>query len=273
MPLLAAWTQPGHVVYYDLDCASLLREQQHEDLNTRQPEQWRQQLDSLRAPDGSLPTVIPAADRTLHLSQDGQLRLDHLQSGELALLADGRESRINARLLAVGLNPAGSLIGGLDGEGYLHLYQRSVPVGRFDIGLKGFAPRLPAAVLLRQDRVFVVHGRQIIETDPNGKVVKTQELHYPIGAFAVSADGQHLACCDRDTSVIRVYDSAAMTPRYQRHAEDLIAKATQVQLLADLPPRMVVLNSLAINDRGVLAFALAGVVCVTDTTQMNVLPQ
>jgi hypothetical protein len=62
-------------------------------------------------------------------------------------------------------------------------------------------------------------------------------------------------------------------PRYQRHAEDLMAKATQVQLLADPPPQMVALSSLAINTKGVLAFALAGVVCVTDTEQMNMLPQ
>jgi hypothetical protein len=171
------------------------------------------------------------------------------------------------------MDTAQGIIGGLDAEGKLHIYQRAVPVGRFDIGLKTISTRLPLALSLRQGRIFVAHGRQVIECDTTGKEQRSMELHYPIGAFAVSDDGQTLACCDRDTNVIRVYDSAAMTPRYQRHAEDLMAKATQVQLLADPPPQMVALSSLAINTKGVLAFALAGVVCVTDTEQMNMLPQ
>ena len=92
-------------------------------------------------------------------------------------------------------------------------------------------------------------------------------------AFACSARGQRLVCCDQDANVIRVYNAADLTPLYQRHAADLIARANQVQLIADPAPSLVALNQLAVDDDGLVAFALAGVVCATDVTEFLALPR
>ena len=64
-----------------------------------------------------------------------------------------------------------------------------------------------------------------------------------------------------------MYDSD-LVPLHQRHAVDLMARATQVQLIADPPPSRITLHTLAVDNNGTIAFALAGVVCVSDVTQM-----
>ncbi|WP_347259140.1 hypothetical protein, partial [Methylocaldum sp.] len=55
-----------------------------------------------------------------------------------------------------------------------------------------------------------------------------------------------------------------LTPIRQRFAIELVAEAFQVQLLADMPPVQAALSALALADDGLLAFAMSGVICLTD---------
>jgi len=76
-----------------------------------------------------------------------------------------------------------------------------------------------------------------------------------------------------ETNVIRAYSGSDLTPTHQRHAIDLLADATQIQLLADLPPAQVAVSALTVTSKGVIAFALAGVICISDMSHMTALPR
>ncbi|MBC7812483.1 MAG: hypothetical protein H7175_15120, partial [Burkholderiales bacterium] len=103
--------------------------------------------------------------------------------------------------------------------------------------------------------------------------LKRLNTHYFINMMACSANGAVLATSDSEAGVVRVYDGVELLPTRQRHAIDLVATATQVQLMADLPPLSIALSALTIDDNGVLAFAMSGVVCVTEISKMDALPR
>ena len=271
--VLAAWTHPGRVSYFDLHSGIPLGETQLSGLNSRDHEHWQTLLPTLEAPNGLQLHIIPTTNGTLYLGETAEIRLHYLPLGETVLAVGEREIKFDRPFVAAALDHESGLMAALDRDGCLHLYDKASATGEFDIGLPSPAPRTPVMLNVRESRVLVAYGRHLIEVDSAGKIVKRLELHYPISALASSAAGHLLACCDRETNVIRIYEGEKLTPRYQRHAEDLMVKATQVQLLADPPPSMAALNSLAVNEQGMLAFALAGVICVAGTEQMNLVPQ
>jgi hypothetical protein len=82
-----------------------------------------------------------------------------------------------------------------------------------------------------------------------------------------------LATSDAEAGVIRIYHGESLVPTHQKFAIDLVARATQVQLLADLPPLDTIARALTVHAKGVIAFAMSGVVCVTDVSQMDELPR
>lgn len=116
-------------------------------------------------------------------------------------------------------------------------------------------------------------SQRVILINSNGQVRKRLETHYLIGKLDCSPNGQQLITSDMDSNVVRVYNGAELTPTHQRHAIDLLAEADQLQLMADFPPANVALNALTINNKGIVVFALAGVICASDITYMDVLPQ
>jgi hypothetical protein len=276
-PLLAVWTQPGRVSYVDLQSGATVGEQRLTDLANRQPEHWQTLLSELQAPNGVYPPVVVGAGLSIYLTQTGQQRLYHLSSGEIFLAAGAREAKLDgdARFRVVALNRTNGVIGALDSSGKLHVYQQGSGLKIHDIGLPALDPEVLVAIVIPGDNstIYIACDRLLLRVNAQGQVDKRAQLHYPIGAFACSARGERLVCSDRDTNVIRVYNAADLQPLYQRHAADLIARATQVQLIADPAPSMVALNHLAVDDEGQVAFALAGVVCATDVTEFLALPR
>lgn len=275
--LLAVWTQPGRVSYIDLQSGAVVSEKRFTDLASRQPEHWQTLLPELQAPNGLYPPALVGPGQTIYLTHTGQQRLYHLNSGDIFLAAGGREVKLNGddRFRAAALNRSSGVIGALDVTGRLHIYQQGGGLQTHEIGLSALDPEALVAVAISDDAstLFVACDRYLLRVSAQGQVEKRSELHYPIGAFACSARGQRLVCSDQDTNVIRVYNGVDLLPLYQRHAADLIASATQVQLIADPAPSMVALNHLAADDAGLVAFALAGVVCLTDVTAFLALPR
>ena len=275
--LLAVWTQPGRVSYVDLQSGATVAEKRLTDLANRQPEHWQILLPEVQAPNGVYPPVIVGSGLTIYLTQTGQQRLYHLASGDMILAAGAREAKLDgdARFRAVALNRISGVIGALDSTGKLHIYQQGSGLKIHDIGLPALDPDVLVAIAIpgADSTIYVACDRLLLRVNAQGLVDKRARLHYPIGAFTCSARGQRLVCSDRDTNVIRVYNASDLQPLYQRHAADLLARATQVQLIADPAPSMVALNHLAVDDDGQVAFALAGVVCATDITEFLALPR
>jgi hypothetical protein len=201
------------------------------------------------------------------------------QSGEAELIVEIEERLIalrpreQAAFVAVGLDRLLGLVAALDENGRLHIFQQHVPLGVFELGLMTQGSSRPAIVVADGGAtIFVTDGASLVLTNPSGQVRKRLDAYYWIGRIACSPDGRLLVASDLETGVVRVYDGD-LTPTRQRHAFDLVAAATQVQLMADLPPEAVAVGALALNNAGVLALALSGVICVTDVEQMDALPR
>ena len=122
-------------------------------------------------------------------------------------------------------------------------------------------------------RQLLARGNQLILTDSSGKVRKSQPTHYIVARIACSPNGGMLATSDAESGVIRVYHGDSLLPTHQKFAIDLVADATQIQLLADLPPLDTIARALTVHAKGILAFAMSGVVCVTDVSRMDELPR
>ncbi|MAS37887.1 MAG: hypothetical protein CL610_28080 [Anaerolineaceae bacterium] len=274
--LLVVWTQPGRVSYVDLESGMMLGEKRLPDLANRTSQHWQTLLPDVPAPNDAYPPVLAGQGVLVFLTPGQDQRLYHYpRSGELYLVSSSSETRLGQehRYRAVDLARETGMIAAVDLAGRLHVFHHATPAGVHELGLNPSATETITAVAIAKRNFFVAAGRTLLRVDADGRVQKRLQLHYALGAFACSPAGDLLVCSDRDTNVIRVYDSTSLSPLHQRHAVDLVARATQVQLIADLPPVMVVLNNLSIGDNGLLAFALGGVVCATDITQMLAIPR
>ncbi|MBZ0307401.1 MAG: hypothetical protein K8I82_15140, partial [Anaerolineae bacterium] len=97
-------------------------------------------------------------------------------------------------------------------------------------------------------------------------------LHYTIGSAAMSPGGNWLVVGDTDHQLIRLYDDA-LVPVRQQHAVDLITTARKLQLFTSIPAAAAPISALDITDNGILAFGMAGVLCVTRIEKLTELPQ
>ena len=158
-------------------------------------------------------------------------------------------------------------------SGQLHLFRDGKTVGSFDVGLKPEIG-LPLQVAMARGGVSVVtDGQQLIMVDEQGIPQYRQQIHYLIGKMAFARNGRFILTSDVETGVLRVYHGANLAPIRQRFGIDLMAIATQVQLIADLPPANVGISALTIHNGGQLAYALSGVVCVARIEDLDELPQ
>ncbi len=279
-PLLAVWSQRDRVTFFHLESGAPIEERSLKSTQgfQHQSEAWREFVSTLVAPNRVyLPSVrVPQA--TMYATNDGQMRLYDLGNADLRLDIEGKEIPLDAggvnAFVAVGLDRVLGLIAALDDQGKIHIYQQHIPVGVFDIGL-ALQPELQPGLAISHGgaAIFVSDGERLALTDSAGRVRKCLETHYFIGKIACSPNGRLLAASDLETGVIRVYNGSDLTPTHQRHAIDLLAKATQLQLLADMPPPGVAVTALAIANDGLLAFAISGVVCVTELEWMVALPR
>jgi len=278
-PLLAAWTHRERVAFFDLETGAPVEERvfKASRAGERQGDHWHEFVASLVAPNNVYLPTVRTPQATIYATNDGQMRLYHVGDCDLFLEIEGKEIRLESNgaseFHAVGFDRFLGLVAALDSDGKLHVFQQHIPVGVFDLGLS-LHPELPPTLAISHGggAIFASDGQQIVLTDPAGRVRKQLDVHYFVGRIACSPNGKLLVTSDLDTGVLRVYNGD-LAASHQRHAYDLLSHATQLQLLADLPPAAMAVTALAADNDGMLAFAMAGVICVTDLEHMDALPR
>lgn len=276
-PLLAVWTQRDRATYFDVETGAVIGEHQHKAVS-RQSDKWAEFSASLVAPNGAYLPLVRTAAMTIFTSDDGRLRLFRQADDELLLEMEGKDVRLElntkAALLALGLDRFMGVIAALDARGKLHLFQQHIRVGVFDLKLSFDDESQPSLAIANGGvAIFASNGREIVLTDTSGRVKKRLTLHYFIRRLTCSPNGKLLATSDAETGVIRVYNGDDLLPTHQRHAIDLLQEAAQLQLLAELPPFSAAPGTLAVDDRGHIAFSISGVVCLTELKRLDALPR
>jgi len=278
--VVAAWSRRDRVAYYDLETGAPLGEHALRTIavENRQGIEWQAFLAELVAPNGAPLPIVRMPHITIYTTDDGRMRLYHVNQHQLYLESEDKEVPLEVeeteefRVLA--LDRFLGLSAALAEDGKLHVYQQHIRVGVFDLGLSVERDLMPSVAISRGGgSIFVCDGQHIILTDSSGKARKKLETPYFVGKMACSPAGRYLVTSDLETGVVRVYHGADLTLLRQRFAVDLMAKATQLQLMGDPPPISVALSALAIDNRGIIAFAMSGVICVTALTQMDELPR
>jgi len=278
-PTLAAWTQRNRVQFYDIESGHLLEERTLPAAPTepRQSQAWQAYVGSLSRVEGSqyLPHVR-TRQADIYTTDDGKLRLYRQSDGRVFMETDGAEEELEEAqdFITLDLDRALGTVVGLDEACKLHIYQQNLYIGAFDIGLE-VDPDLRAAVVISRgtNNVYATDGQRLVAVDTNGTVQKTLQTHYYIGRVAASSGGSMVITSDMDSGVLRVYHGNGLVLTHQRFAIDLVAEASQIQLMADLPPVSTAISAIAAHTRGTLAFAMSGVVCVTDVSHMDEIPR
>jgi hypothetical protein len=277
--MLAAWTQRNRVQFYNLENGTLLEERTIPDAPTapRQSQPWQDYIASLTQSQASyfLP-YIRTRQTDIYTTDDGKLRLYRLQDGRVFMETDGAEQELREarQFITLDLDRALGTVVGLDEACKLHIYQQDLYIGAFDIGLEVDPDLRPALVISRgTNNIYATDGKRLVAVDTNGSVQKTLQTHYFVGRLAASSGGNMVITSDMESGVLRVYHGNGLVLTHQRFAIDLVAEANQVQLLADLPPVSTAISALAAYTRGILAFAMSGVVCVTDVQHMDEIPR
>lgn len=279
-PLLAVWLQRARVYFFDLEIGAQVGERviAEPDLANRQDGRWRDFMAGLTAPNRTYLPLVRAARNDIYVSTDGRMRLYHAGQADLRVEVDGHETALEVKsvqdFLAVDMDRYLGLACAVDDQGRLHLFQQQTPAGIYETGLRLIEEIRPTiGVTHGGGTIFISDGQQIVQLDSSGQVRSRLATHYPVNRLGCSPNGRWLATGDTETNVIRIYNGTDLAATHQRHADDLLAQADALQLFADPPPPSAALNTLAINNKGDLAFALAGVICVTSVEQMNAVPR
>jgi len=242
-------------------------------LDTDVPEERRLGLEDLKAPNGVYLPFVEFNSSHLYVSEDGKLRIIHdhdagitLEIGMEIFLLDmvgGKTVKL------VALDRTLGAIAALNEDNLLHIFQQQ--------NLSAKIPLEDSDVL----QIFIkMGGSELIIIEPNklrllnsvGKLIREKDVHYIIGPCALSPDGQYLLVADAEHQVLRLYNRD-LIPIRQQHAIDLVTRANQLQLFADAPADAAPLVSMSIDNAGNLAFAMAGVVCISHIEDMTELPQ
>jgi hypothetical protein len=276
--LLVAWSQRDRATYFQLSDGVEIGEHQHQAV-ARASDKWAEFVGGLVAPNGTHLPVIRTASFTLYSTVDGRARLFDQGGKELRWEADGNETALEVKggalpFRALAFDPVMGVTAGLDEKGKLHLYQQQIRVGAFDLKLKP-TDEDPALLVISEGASSVVAAvhTELVLADSGGKVVKRLSVHYPVGRLACSPNGKLLATGDSETGVIRIYELPDLLPTHQRHAVDLIHRATPTQLIAELPPQGAAPGALVISNKGEVAFTLYGMLCLSTLKQMDALPR
>jgi hypothetical protein len=277
--LLAAWTQANRVTFLDLQSGSQEGDRTIEEVKTedRRSTLWQDFIKTLIAPNGVYLPTVRAPQAAISMTADGKMRLYQTSATELFLEIDGKESKLEVAdktaFIGVALDRSLGLLVALDSTAKLHIYQQHIRVGIFETGLKleeEFRPIL--AISQDGTALFLTDGKAIVLMDSGGRVRKRIDVHYRLGAINCSPDGHRFVASDLDDNVVRIYDGNLL-PTHQRYAVDLLTEAKKAQLLASSSLTSAALGPLAINNKGVLAFALSGTVCVTNLARMKAYPK
>ncbi|MEL7236294.1 MAG: hypothetical protein AAGK74_17460, partial [Chloroflexota bacterium] len=236
---------------------------------------WQQFIDTLRATNGALLPLVRLPRLTIHRTDDNGYRLYDDGHG-LSLQVNGTEQRIgpvDKLFTSVKMDRVEGITAALDERGNLHTYAGVEPINTAAIGLATPDAVLPdLAIADHAAAIFASDGHQIIATDRQGHVRCAVPVDYTIGRLACARDGHYVATSDSETGIIRVYEGENLSFAYQKFAVDLFAAAHQVQLMADTPTPRLGISALTITSEGVIAFAMDGMVTVTDITAMQKMP-
>ncbi len=277
--VLATWTNPDRVTFLDLQNGAKLADRTIEkpESDDRQSEAWRAYVKELCAPNGVYLPFVRPPKLAIYQAADASVRLYRASEIDLRLEADEQETRLemdNAAFAAVALDVQTGMIAALDRGAKLHLYRRSTRAGIFDTGLTLMDELQPhIAVADGGKRIFAADGQRVVVFDGDGKALKQITAPYSMGAMCCSPDGKQVALVDLDANVIRVYDATTLAPTHQRFALDLLADAKKTQLFPTGAASSAAVGPLALTNRGVLAFAISGIVCATNLTRMKLLPR
>lgn len=279
--LLAVWTQFNRVEFYDMESGAYYGDRHIPPMpeGDYTDENWQTFLAELKdVKDRAYLPIVSTPRATIYATDDGQLHLFREPYTTLKLLTDGQLTTLDIgeaeSFISLDLDRALGVIVALDNTGKLSIYQQSLFVGQFDIGLT-IDQLIGATVIVSNGggTIFATDGKQIVMTDTSGEVLHRKSVHYNIRQMACSPGGGMIVTSDNEAGLIRVYSGSDLTPTHQRFAVDLIAEAQQVQLMADLPPISVSISALAAGNRGAIAFAMSGVVCITNVEQLTKLPR
>jgi len=280
-PQLVVWTRRDKAHFYDLDAGTLL-EELSPGIAPDEPRNSEAWLSFLGRTKGEQSKYYLPHIRTelldIFSTDDGALRVYHQRDGQLFMETDGVEDKLDLiggdRLISMDLDGALGTFVGLDEALKLHIYQQNIRVGAFDIGLKRDADlRANVAVSRGGTAIYATDGRRMVYVDTGGNVQKTLETHYYIGQMVASPNGGMLLTSDMESGVLRIYKGDMLVLTHQKFAIDLVADANQIQLMADLPPMGTAISAMTAYNRGIIAFAMAGVVCVTDVKHMDEVPR
>ncbi len=275
--ILAAWTQSNRVTFLDLQNGAQRGDLTLEDLKAddRRAPAWQEFVRSLAAPNGAFLPTVRTRQAVIHSAADGQIRLYQTSPSNLYLEIDGKESKLetDGAFLALALDRAQGVLAALDTTARLHLYRQHLRVGVFETGLRIDEEFRPTLVIAQGGAsIFLTDGRAIVLMDGDGTLRKRFDLHYTLGAINCSPDGKRFVVSDLDANVIRIYDGDLL-PTHQRFAVDLLAEARRAQLMAAANTTSAALGPLAINNKGALAFALSGTLCVTSLSKLKAYPK
>ena len=271
--LLAAWTSTDRVYFMELQNGGKLTELQIHPPKTRATAMWGVFLKTLHAPNGISLPLVKTVQATIYQVADGKQRLYRVSESELLLEAQGVEMRLAADQPFVAVAFDGALTAGLDRAGALHYYRQGVHTASVDTPLRltdELQPHL--AIIEGGTGVFVSDGDQILLFDGDGELVKRVATGYTLGALACSPDGSFLATGDLDSNMIRVYDGRRLVPTHQRFAVELLADAKKTQSISSALAANTAVGTLAITNKGVLVFAMSGMLCATNLTRMITMP-
>lgn len=276
--VLAAWTAPRRVSFFDLSQGARLGERAYDGIlpPERTGAAWKAFINGFRAPNDTALPVVRATGLTLHNSSDGKTHIVHDdESGDLFLNTGEQHVRLHrdegTRFVSVVSDASCGLTAAIDFDGRLHTYKRDKRLAIVDLGLAVEDWRPTLALPASGNTIICSNGQTVYVTNADGTVQKTLTLHYRLGAMACSPDGKRLVLSDADFGVIRVYD-ADLQATHQRFAADLLADARRLQLMGGSGGSQSTLSALALNNRGALAFAVAGIVCVSNLNRMAVVP-
>jgi hypothetical protein len=279
-PLLAVWTRFNEVSYFDLRDGLAQGDATFTppDDPDREGDAWQTFVGTLKSSNKATIPFLRNGDMTLFSSADAHLRLYHTGNADLYLEEEGEEAQLDAggasSFVALAFDPLLGVAAALDEAAKLHIYQQNIPVGVFETGLTLQSELQPSLAIAHSGgSIFASDGQKLVLIDNGGKVLKTLDAHYYIGQIACSPNGNRLATSDLEAGVIRVYSGAELIPMHQRYAADLLERAQMENGQQIDIPEGAALTALAINNQGVLAFALSGCVCVSETGYMDALPR
>ena len=277
--LLAAWTQPNRVECFHLltgtshgfcEFSALPTEDDFHD------QEWRTYLEPTDdGPWRTRLTKLMLQRLTIYRTEDGRIRLVHFTGGRLLWIGeeDDRALTFAEDLVVIDLDRTSGRAATLNSGGRLDIYQCGDLLSSFDIGLR-INPFEAAGLAICGDgeKVYLTDGRQIVFLDLPESLTRKINIHYGLGAIALSPDGKTLFCSDNGAGLIRAYRGNDLAQTHQRFAQDLISEAHQVQLMADLPPASIAISAMAAGENGLIAFAMSGVICVTHIERLTSLP-